>query len=114
MAPPSVGVATPRKMVPSTRKIRISGGISTKVTCSASRDSRSNRVRRLNSASTSPVMEASVRVMMTISSPAEGMLRSSQRVIRLSCTWAQVQPTAAQISTSTSSERWPELPLGSR
>jgi hypothetical protein len=36
MAPPSVGVAMPRKMVPSTRKISTSGGISTKVTCSAS------------------------------------------------------------------------------
>jgi hypothetical protein len=40
MAPPSVGVARPRKMVPSTRKIRISGGISTKVTRSESFDSR--------------------------------------------------------------------------
>ena len=40
MAPPSVGVATPRKIVPSTRKISASGGISTNVTCSASRDSR--------------------------------------------------------------------------
>ena len=38
MAPPSVGVATPRKMVPSTRKISSSGGISTKVTRSAMRD----------------------------------------------------------------------------
>src|SRR5260221_2336310 len=32
MAPPSVGVATPRKMVPSTRKMSASGGISTKST----------------------------------------------------------------------------------
>ena len=40
IAPPSVGVATPRKMVPSTRKISASGGISTKVTRSAMRDSR--------------------------------------------------------------------------
>ena len=40
MAPPSVGVATPRKMVPSTRKISSSGGISTNVTRSARRDSR--------------------------------------------------------------------------
>src|SRR4051812_50027001 len=29
MAPPSVGVATPRKMVPSTRKMSASGGVST-------------------------------------------------------------------------------------
>jgi hypothetical protein len=32
MAPPSVGVAMPRKMVPSTRKIRNSGGTSTSST----------------------------------------------------------------------------------
>ena len=38
MAPPSVGVATPMKMVPSTRKIRPSGGTITKVTCSARLD----------------------------------------------------------------------------
>ncbi len=37
MAPPSVGVATPMKIVPSTRKIRDSGGTMTKVTCCASR-----------------------------------------------------------------------------
>ena len=35
MAPPSVGVATPRKIVPSTRKMSASGGISTNVTRSA-------------------------------------------------------------------------------
>ena len=38
MAPPSVGVAMPRKMVPRTRKISASGGISTMMTCCASRD----------------------------------------------------------------------------
>ena len=38
MAPPSVGVATPMKIVPSTRKIRNSGGTITKVTCCASCD----------------------------------------------------------------------------
>ena len=40
IAPPSVGVATPRKIVPSTRKISASGGISTNVTRSAICDSR--------------------------------------------------------------------------
>src|SRR6202008_4803125 len=35
IAPPSVGVATPMKIVPSTRKIRNSGGTITNVTCSA-------------------------------------------------------------------------------
>ena len=38
MAPPSVGVATPMKIVPSTRKIRNSGGTITNVTCCPSRD----------------------------------------------------------------------------
>ena len=37
MAPPSVGVATPMKIVPSTRKIRNSGGTITKVTCCGQR-----------------------------------------------------------------------------
>ena len=44
IAPPSVGVATPMKMVPSTRKIRKSGGTMTKVTCCASNDRNRNPV----------------------------------------------------------------------
>jgi hypothetical protein len=52
MAPPSVGVAIPRKIVPNTRKISNSGGISTKVTRSAMRDSRPIRVTLLISAIT--------------------------------------------------------------
>ena len=51
IAPPSVGVATPRKIVPSTRKISASGGISTKVTRSAMRDSSSSLSSRLSTAS---------------------------------------------------------------
>ena len=39
MAPPSVGVAMPRKMVPRTRKISASGGTSTKTTLRAMPDS---------------------------------------------------------------------------
>ncbi len=38
IAPPSVGVAMPRKIVPSTRKISASGGIRTMITCWARRD----------------------------------------------------------------------------
>ena len=113
MAPPSVGVATPRKMVPKTRKIRISGGISTKVTCSASLESKPSLEPRLMMARASPVSEARVSDMMTISSPGDAVARSSQPVIRPSCTCAQLNPTAAQSSTSTSSERWPERPLSS-
>jgi len=51
IAPPSVGVAMPRKMVPRTRKIRASGGISTKVTRSAIFDSRPRPATRLTTAS---------------------------------------------------------------
>ena len=104
MAPPSVGVATPRKMVPSTKKIRISGGINTNVTCSASLESSAILETRLMMASSRPVMEANVKDMMTISSPAEGSERSSQRVSNWSCTWAQPQPTAAQMRNNTSSD----------
>ena len=43
MAPPSVGVAMPRKMVPSTRKIRTSGGTSVVSTRSPSLKPRSVR-----------------------------------------------------------------------
>ena len=38
MAPPSVGVASPMKIVPSTKKIRNSGGTITKVVCCAIMD----------------------------------------------------------------------------
>src|SRR5256885_16752025 len=47
MAPPSVGVATPRKMVPSTRKISASGGVRTKDTRSAIRENRARLKKRL-------------------------------------------------------------------
>ncbi len=40
MAPPSVGVAMPRKIVPNTRKISARGGTRTMITFSASLDNR--------------------------------------------------------------------------
>ncbi len=43
IAPPSVGVAMPRKIVPSTRKMSASGGISTKSTRATSFQPRSKR-----------------------------------------------------------------------
>ena len=75
MAPPSVGVATPRKMVPKTRKIKIRGGISTKVTCSANLESKPILVTRLTMDSAKPVKEATVIDMMMISSLAAGCVR---------------------------------------
>ena len=65
MAPPSVGVATPMKIVPSTRKISASGGISTNITRSASRDSRPIRVTLLITAATN-AMPMAIDVHMTI------------------------------------------------
>jgi hypothetical protein len=53
MAPPSVGVATPMKIVPSTRKMRRSGGTITKVTCSAMRDTKRRPVKRSTRPTTS-------------------------------------------------------------
>ena len=47
MAPPSVGVATPMKMVPSTKKIRNSGGTITNVVCCAMCERNRNPTKRL-------------------------------------------------------------------
>ena len=47
MAPPSVGVATPMKIVPSTRKIRNSGGTITKVVCWAIWERKRKPMKRL-------------------------------------------------------------------
>ncbi len=51
IAPPSVGVAMPRKIVPSTRKMRTIGGIITNVTCFARRESQFSLSHRSTQAS---------------------------------------------------------------
>ncbi len=114
IAPPSVGVAMPRKMVPSTRKISTSGGMSTKVTCSVRRDSSPILKNLLTSASTSASTDATVIDMMKISSPGAGSWRSISGLITLWCTLDQTTPATAQTANRTSSERWPLAPLGSR
>ena len=104
MAPPSVGVATPRKMVPSTRKIRPSGGISTKVTRSAMRDSRP---------SLSPLLaSASVNARPT-PTQSETTINSSVGVLagRL---LAKARAHAVHRMNSQPSERRPDWPLDSR
>ena len=62
IAPPSVGVATPRKMVPSTKKMSSSGGMSTNVTRSARRESSPSfsprLMRAMSSASATPPQAA--------------------------------------------------------
>jgi hypothetical protein len=50
MPPPSVGVAMPTKIVPSTRKISASGGASTNTTRSAMRESRPSFSERFSNA----------------------------------------------------------------
>ena len=104
MAPPSVGVATPRKMVPRTRKIRISGGISTKVTCCAKRESRPSPVNLLIRASVRASKDATVMDMMTISSPWAAVLRPVHDFMSSSCIWAQAQPAAVHSATRTISD----------
>ena len=58
MAPPSVGVATPMKIVPSTRKMRNSGGTMTKVVCCAICDSKRMPVKRAMSQFTTATAKA--------------------------------------------------------
>ena len=73
MAPPSVGVATPMKIVPSTRKIRKSGGTMTKVTCSASADRKRKPVIlpmiQFNTAAVKANTMATAMIRMTKSAP---------------------------------------------
>ncbi|CPM75535.1 Uncharacterised protein [Bordetella pertussis] len=63
-----MGVATPMKIVPSTRKIRNSGGIITKVTRSASAESIFRRNTLLAIAITNAVSPHSSRLTTTCSS----------------------------------------------
>ena len=86
MAPPSVGVAMPRKIVPSTRKISTSGGISTKVTRSVRRDSSPSPSTLLAKARPSARNEPMVVDRMKISSLAAGISRPNQGFMMDSCT----------------------------
>jgi hypothetical protein len=92
-------------MVPSTRKISTKGGISTKVTRSARRDSKPKLAILLVSARARARKEAMVIDMMKISSPAAGLVRSNHCIIKPLCTRDQTQPAAPQMRNSTSSER---------
>ena len=105
IAPPSVGVATPRKIVPSTRKISASGGISTKVTRSASRDSKPNLSRWLMTAekNATPVP---TQVEMTIVSSV-GVSAARYHL-------ANANAAITETIVSISSERVPPDPSGSR
>ncbi|MCY1355194.1 hypothetical protein D9M69_416050 [compost metagenome] len=104
MPPPSVGVATPMKMVPSTRKISASGGISTKVTFSAMCDSRFSLSALLMTATTKANrIAAPTAITRRSSSGASGLYSLSTAT-----------PTATDSAVSTSTDAAPLLPLGSR
>ena len=105
MAPPSVGVATPRKMVPSTRKISSSGGISTKVTRSASRDRRRSPVRRLNTAMTKATKVPPHMATTIFSSVATEVTSAPCHQVWMSAMWrASSTETAAEMAISATSE----------
>jgi hypothetical protein len=67
MAPPSVGVATPMKIVPSTRKMSAKGGIITNVTRSAICDS-SPSFRTLLITATTKALTPQIRMPSTMRS----------------------------------------------
>ena len=103
IAPPSVGVATPRKIVPSTRKISASGGISTKVTFCAIADSRSSFRIRLIIASDERDADADQQRDDDdlVQRPVGRQVESCER-----------QGAATEITVSASSDVMPDLPLG--
>ncbi len=83
-APPSVGVATPMKMVPRTRKISTSGGSRTKTTRSDSLDSRCRCKRLLSVATRKATNEATVTERVITSSEGDAPVRSRSGFIRAS------------------------------
>ena len=106
MAPPSVGVATPMKMVPSTRKIRNSGGTITKVVCCAMCDRKRKPVRRWT-------------IQFTIATPNANMMLKNMLSTTKSAPCVvdpciMYQPNTPLTTASTPSETRPRLPEGSR
>jgi len=75
MAPPSVGVAQPRKMVPSTRNISTSGGIKAKVTRSVRRENKPSFKRLLINAKVKATKEPTDIDRMNISSRGASPVR---------------------------------------
>ena len=76
IAPPSVGVATPRKIVPSTRKISASGGISTNTTRSAIFDSSPNLKTRFRTAAKKATAVPTLVAITKTSSSGDPCIRS--------------------------------------
>ncbi len=105
MAPPSVGEATPRKMVPSTRKMSSSGGISTKVTRSASLDRSPRPVRRLAEAISQATKAPPQAATTTFSSVGTDSTRwpSHQLWMSAMCD-SSTHATRAEITSTATSE----------
>ena len=104
IAPPSVGVAMPRKIVPSTRKIKPSGGIITKVTRSAILDNKPSPLTRLATAAAKAI-PTPTHMEVTISS-SSGTLSGRNL--------ANVKAAMVEKITRTSKDRSPERPSFSR
>ncbi len=104
IAPPSVGVAIPRKIVPRTRKIRTRGGISTNVTRSESKDSNPSFVRRFANASPSAVKAAIVIDITSTSSVGASPSRFIRGLMMPSWTLAQRTPAPTAINMSSSKD----------
>ena len=104
MAPPSVGVAMPKKMVPSTKKIRPRGGIITKVTRSAILDSRPRPLTRL-ATDAKKAMPTPTHMEVTINS-SNGTLSGRDL--------AKNKAARVEKTTRASKDGKPELPSFSR
>ena len=113
IAPPSVGVAMPRKMVPSTRKISTRGGSSTKTTRSESCDSSPRRSHRLASASASAKKAATVIDRVRTSSIGALPSRPISGLMMLSCRAAQAKAATTERTRITTRERCPLAPFAS-
>ena len=106
MAPPSVGVATPMKMVPSTRKIRNSGGTITKVICCAMCDRKRKPMKRLVSQLTTATPNANRMPKNMLSTTKSAPCDFECRIMN--------QPNTTLATARTPSEIRPRLPSGSR
>ena len=106
MAPPSVGVATPMKMVPSTRNIRNSGGTITKVVCCAMCDRKRKPVNLAMIQLTTATQKANKIPKNMVSTTKSAPCVSEPRIIS--------QPKIPLATASTAREIRPRLPSASR
>ena len=106
IAPPSVGVATPMKMVPSTRKIRNSGGTITKVVCCAMCDRKRKPMKRAVAQFTTATPKANRMPKNMLNTTKSAPCVVECRIIS--------QPNTELATVSAPSEVSPRLPSASR